>query len=142
MSRQATVLVSDELTSTLTGKLHLLGIYTGDIVISANPTPVAQLIFLFIMESDPDDPFMAIELRVELPGGAATGLRVPVESFLLSDSDKIRWSLRFPVLLQNAMLQPGKINAIVIHDKGRIVTAAPSVIFRPPVPTPPPQSTH
>jgi hypothetical protein len=142
MSRQATVLVSDELTSTLTGKLHILGVYTGDIVIPVNPTPVAQLIFLFVIESDPDDPFKKIELRVELPGGAATEFQVPVDSFVLSTSDKTRWSLRFPLLFQNALLQPGNIKAIVIHDKGEIVTAAPSVILRSPLPTPQSQSTH
>src|SRR5437867_2225769 len=82
MSRQATVIVSDELTSSLTGKLHILGAYTGDIIIAADPTSVGQLVFLFIMESDPDDPFKKIELRVELPGGSSTGIQIPVQLFM------------------------------------------------------------
>ncbi|SRR6266851_3317496 len=139
MSRQATVIVSDEMTSSLTGKLHILGAYTGDIVIAADPTFVGQLVFLFIMESDPDDPFKKVELRVELPGGSTAGIQVPVQMFMPSPSDQIRWTLRYPLLFQNAALRPGPITAKVIHDKGEILAAAPFIILRAPLP---PQPMH
>jgi hypothetical protein len=60
------------------GKAHLQGIYTGDIFINSDPSFVGQLIFLFIVETDSEDPFHTLTLEVTIPGNAPVSLNVPV----------------------------------------------------------------
>ena len=69
MSRLASVITADDATYTLAGKLNVTGIYTTDIYIPQDPTVGAQLVFLFVVETDPDDLFEHLHLRVEMPGG-------------------------------------------------------------------------
>jgi hypothetical protein len=132
MSRQATLVVADDASYTLTGKINLSGIYPTDINIPRNPTFAGQLVFMFVIETEPNDPYRQISLRVELPGGDSRQLELQVGTFKDGESDKIRWCLKFPLLFQNPVLRPGPIAASVIHDKGIILTVAPSLVLRPP----------
>jgi hypothetical protein len=130
--RQATVLVADEWTTTLSGKFTLSGVYGTDIHISHDPYFANQLVFAFIIETAPDDPYQAIQLSVTLPGGDHRRVDLPLARFVAGESDKIRWCLKFPLLFASAILRPGSIEAKVIHEKGEILTATPSIVLREP----------
>ena len=85
--RQATVLVADDLSYSLNGKMNVAGIYTVDIFI---PTPkfyVNQFVFLFSIDSDPDDPYQKAILSVTLPSGDKRVLELPLWSFQLTISE-------------------------------------------------------
>lgn len=140
-SRQATVLVSDELTYSLNGKLNLFGVYTGDISIVQNPTIGVQLIFLFIIETSPDDLYRSLHLNVTLPGGDARDFDLAMPNLAASISDKARWCLKYPLLFANPILFPGPIVASVTHEKGRLLVSGPTIVLSP-VPEPKPHDAH
>jgi hypothetical protein len=126
------IIVSDDLTRGITGKMNILGAYTSDIGISVDPTHISQLVFVFIIETSPDDPYKRLEVRVELPGGSAAGMQISLDTLILSPGDKRRWTLRYPLLFPFPVLRPGPIEAKVIHEKGEISTAAPVIILNAP----------
>jgi hypothetical protein len=139
--RTATVITADEATLTVSGKLNIIGIYTADINIPIDPYIVGQLVFVFVVETDPDNRFEKLELRIDLPGGDFRRLPVNLGAMRDGESDKIRWSLKFPLLFQNAVLKPGPIVASVIHENGVIHATAPVIVHIPLqalVPGPPP----
>jgi hypothetical protein len=138
--RQATVIVCDDVTFALNGKMNIQGVYTTDIGIPFEPYATSQLLFVFLIETSPDDPYRTLELSVELPGGQNTRLPIVVPTLRPSAGDQIRWSLKYPLLLPSPLLRAGPIVAKVIHEQGEISTAAPFIVLRPPV-TPPASSS-
>lgn len=130
MSRQATVVVADDALYSLSGKLNLSGVYGTDISIPFDPTHAAQLIFCFIIEAEPDDPYQQIVVRVELPGGDSRQMQLAMHTFVSGEADKIRWCVKYPLLFQAPALKPGPILASVLHEKGIIITAAPFIVLR------------
>jgi hypothetical protein len=133
--RHAALLTADEATLSVSGKLNVFGIYPTDIAIPADPTTVRQLVFVFVVETDPNDLFERLEFDVVLPGGDRRHLAVSLHTMFDGQADKIRWSLKYPLLFQNAILKPGPIRAIVTHDKGTITPAAPVIVLGVPSPT-------
>jgi hypothetical protein len=133
MSRQATVIVADDATYSLSGKLNIIGAYATDITIPNIPTVATQLVFVFIVETEPDDPYKHLAVRVELPSGDARQLQLPLHTFVSGEADKIRWCVKYPMLFQAPILTPGPIVTSAIHENGMILTAAPVIIFRPPI---------
>jgi hypothetical protein len=129
--RQASVMVADELTFSLNGKFNVFGVYTTAIHIPADPSHTTQLIFLFIIETSPDDPYQMLSLHVQLPGGDSRFLSLSIPNLRpgLADQQQ-RWCLKYPLLFQNPILRPGPIEAKVIHEKGEILTAAPFIILQ------------
>ena len=111
MSRQASVMTADEALLSVSGKLNVIGIYTTDIHITTDPTIANQLVFVFQIETEPNDLFQQITLRVELPGGDSRQQMLTLQTFRDGLADKIRWSLKFPLLFQNPILKPGPIIA-------------------------------
>jgi hypothetical protein len=126
--RQASVLVSDDFTQTLSGKFNLFGAYTTDIRIPFEPYIGNQLVFLFLVETSPDDPFKSLELHVVLPGGDSRHQPLALEKFTPGMADQRRWSLKYPLLFASPILNTGPIEATVIHEKGTISTAAPFIV--------------
>jgi hypothetical protein len=126
-TRQASVFVADDFTYSLNGKFNLFGVYTADIAIVADPSVANQLVFLFEIETPPDEPFESLELSVTLPGGDTRRLPLPLENFRPTSSDKIRWNLKYPLLFPTPTLRPGPIEAKVIHEKGEISVVAPVI---------------
>jgi hypothetical protein len=131
MSRQAVVIAADEALISVSGKLNVLGIYATDINIPTDPMVVGQLVFLFVVETNPDEPFQKLELRIDLPSGDFRQLPVNLSTLRDGQADKVRWSLKFPVLFQNAILKPGPIVATVIHEGGMLLPAAPYIVYKP-----------
>jgi hypothetical protein len=130
MSRQATLVTADEATISLSGKMNIFGVYSTDITIPTETTVVTQLVFVFLVETDPDDIYQKLELRVDLPSGDFRHLPVNLTNLKATHADTIRWSLKYPLLFQNAILKPGPITAAVIHEKGIIYPASPFVVLR------------
>jgi hypothetical protein len=122
--RQATVLVCDEILISLTGKFNLLGNYTGDITIQTDPTAVAQLIFYFIIETDVSDLYRSLSVQVTLPESAPITQVVPL-LVIAPQPNRSRWTTRYPLLIRNPSLRPGRIEAKVIHDTGEMILNAP-----------------
>jgi hypothetical protein len=131
--RQATVVIADDLLWSLNGKFTMLGIYTGDISIPADPSGAPQLVFLFIFETDVSDPFQSVTLHLELPGRSPVLVPLPVPFPQVSqDPARTRWTVRWPCLVPNVVLHPGKITAKVIHERGELIAATPWVVLMPP----------
>jgi hypothetical protein len=130
-ARQATVLVADEMTYSLSGKFNVFGVYTTDINIPSDPSFTTQLVFLFIIETSPDDPYQKVELLVQLPGGESRHLPLTISNLRLGAADQRRWCLKYPLLFNSPILRPGPIEAKVIHERGEISTAAPFILLNP-----------
>ncbi len=125
--RQASVLIADEVTYSLNGKMNVFGIYTGDIVIPVATAIVSQLIFVFIVETEPTDPIKELQLQAVLPSGQTAHTIIPVNTLINSLSDEIRWNIRVPLVFNSPILTPGAIIAKVIHERGEIVAIAPVI---------------
>ncbi|MGA2312861.1 MAG: hypothetical protein ABSF87_10915 [Xanthobacteraceae bacterium] len=136
MTRQASLITADDSTFSISGKLNVIGIYATDITIPTDPMIASQLVFLFIVEADPSDPYQKLDLRIDLPSGDFRQVPVNLTTLRAGEADKIRWSLKFPLLFQNAILKPGPIVATAIHEKGVLQPAAPVIVLRPPFPGP------
>src|SRR5262249_15936955 len=134
MARQANVLVCDELYVTLTGKLTAMGIYTGDIIVPAPGVVVPHLIFLFLVETTSDDLFESIMLEATLPDHHPVRSSIPVPQFVFSEG-RTRWGAKYPLLVQQPRLFPGRIIAKLIHDKREIIAFAQWIAI-PPQPSP------
>jgi hypothetical protein len=128
--RHATLITADDVNFSVTGKMNISGVYTTDINIMNDPMFVGQLVFLFVIETEPSDPFQKLELRVDLPGGDFRQLPLNIANFRMTHGDSIRWSLRYPMLFQSPILRPGPIMASVVHDQGVLFPAAPFIILR------------
>jgi len=135
--RHASVVVCDDLTYSLNGKMNAVGIYTGDIIIPASPAMLNQLIFLFIIETEPSDPFKSLILHVSLPNGQSHQIPVVMETLVPAISDQTRWTLRWPLAFYGPFLTPGPIVAKILHEGGEIIAAAPIItIASPHIPSP------
>ena len=130
--RQASVIAADEATYSVSGKINIFGIYVTDLSIPTDPTFASQLVFIFFIETEPDDPFQKLELHVELPGGDMRHVPLFIPNLRPGMADSIRWSLKYPLFFQNPILRPGAVIATVIHEKGILSPAAPYIVLREP----------
>jgi hypothetical protein len=127
--RYASVLICDEILFSLTGKTNLLGAYVTDIAIPANPTLVNQLIFYFTIETDIQDLFTSLTLHVTLPGSAPVIQSIPVIQIGPAEPSRQRWTMRWPLMLPQVLLRPGRIEAKVIHEKGELIAGTPWIVL-------------
>jgi hypothetical protein len=119
IERKAIAFACDEVSWTITGKITISGIYTGDISLPQLELRVAQIVFFFIMETDVADPFQTITLRVTLPGIAPEFLPVPIFPTVHNEGRQ-RVVIRQPFLISNPTLRPGRIVMSLIHERGEI----------------------
>jgi hypothetical protein len=124
MDRQASVLVSDDFYISLLGKFVVQGVYTADIIIPVEQIVVPQLIFLFQIGTNVDDLFEKLEVRVTLPDQPPRTMDIQIGPFTPVPG-RTRWLLHWPLLIQQAVLRPGRIEAKVVHERGEILTSAP-----------------
>jgi hypothetical protein len=129
--RHGIVLVSDDLLISFSGKITVIGVYTGDIIIFSDPSTTLQLMFLFIIECPLTDPFRSITLEVSLPGDTEPRrMLVPVMPPPVSPPPgRTRWTLRLPFALTNINLRAGQIRTKVLHEKGEIDLGGPWVVL-------------
>jgi hypothetical protein len=135
--RQASVFVADDWTTSIGGKTSISGVYATDIYIPMEPYFAVQLVFVFLIETDPNDPFQTLVLQVKLPGGEPKSMALPLHTFRDGVSDQVKWCLKYPLLYPTPVLRPGQIEAKVIHERGEIIcSAAPFIVLRPPAGAP------
>jgi hypothetical protein len=130
IERQATLIVADDMYTSMSGKQTLQGIYTADINIPSNPSIAPQLVFYFIVETDINDPFQSVALEITFPDEPtqriAVSLTIPPVL-----PDRTRTSFRVSALVPFPKLKPGHIIAKVIHEKGEILVMAPWISVMP-----------
>jgi hypothetical protein len=124
MDRQVNVLLADEMTASLVGKITLTGIYTSDIFIPVDPFIVPQLVFLFSFETDFDHQFQSVQVQITLPGNPPAIFSAPTVPVSRVPEGHTRLVIRHPFLVQQAILRPGHITAKVIHAEGEIEIAS------------------
>ena len=117
IARTASVIVCDDILFGLTGKAFLQGVYVSDITIHGNALAVPQLVFYFTIETSKEKPFKKITLKVVPFGTAPTQLDIPIELvFQSTNPARPKMVVRAPVLVQQIMLRPGKIETTVITE--------------------------
>lgn len=131
MTRQASLLVADEILFNLHGKAVLQGIYTGDLVIAANPSPLAQLIFFFLAETDAANPFKSLSAQVTFPESEPVTSQIPIQWPITFPTERTKIFVRFPMLISGPVLRPGRILAKLIHESGEIAVSGPRIIPAP-----------
>jgi hypothetical protein len=122
--RSAVLLAADEVLYTLNGKIHLQGVYTGNIFINFTPSYIAQLVLMFIVETDSHEPFQSLTLEATLPGGGPVRTTVPLVGGMGIPGGRI--TIKYPLLISQALM-PGRIEAKVIHEHGEIWVNAPHI---------------
>jgi hypothetical protein len=137
--RTASVFVCDDVLVSLNGKFNILGMYTGDTAIFAEHP--FQLVFVFQIECDLDDPYRSLTLQVLMPGEEQPRQMPVTFATPIVAEGRSRWALRYPFLVQTARLQPGRIEAKVIHDKGEIIAGYHWVVMTS-LPSLNPPTTH
>ncbi|PPQ17933.1 hypothetical protein CV770_18370 [Bradyrhizobium sp. AC87j1] len=116
-SRTASVIVCDDALFGLTGKAFLNGVYTTDIMIPGELLMVQQLVFYFTVETPKAKPFKSVTLRVSPPGSVPSQVEVPLASLQAAQNpNRPSMILRGPLLIQQLVLRPGKIEAKVITE--------------------------
>jgi hypothetical protein len=137
-SWKASMLVCDDVLVSLSGKFNLLGMYTSDLGVPADPTMANQLVFFFIVEGDLEDRPGSIVLEVTFPGGDTrqTELSAPLSPGP-PPPDRKKWYVRAPFLVQNVALRPGRIEGKLKHDGAELAVQGPWISLTPrPSPTP------
>ena len=122
IERRASVLVCDEMMYSLTGKVTLAGIYIQDIVIPGPALQMNQLVFFFTVETPKEEPFRSLTYKVQLPGSPPVLQPTPIIVHNIGATDPRRKKITFrqPLLIQQPVLLPGRIEASVIHENGEI----------------------
>jgi hypothetical protein len=117
ISRTASVLVCDEILFALNGKAFLQGVYTGDITIPGSELALPQLVFYFSAETSKEQPFKKLTLKVVLPEMPPALFEIEIESTPQAiNPDRPKMRLRAPLLIQQVILRPGKIETSVITE--------------------------
>jgi hypothetical protein len=116
--RTASVLVCDEVLFNITGKAFLQGVYPIDITIPGNELSLGQLVFYFSIETDRKNPIKTLALKVVPPGEKPSQLEVSLATVPPPsvNPDRPRMMLRAPLLVQQMVLRPGKIETKVITE--------------------------
>ncbi len=130
--RNAMALVCDDFRVEITGKYIIVGMYSGNIAIPAEPFRVNQLAFVFLIESDVSDPMSSLAIEVTLPGEPTQHMKVPLPTELRPEplEGSTRWIHRVPMVINNPSLRVGPTVAKVIHDKGEIRVGGIPIIVK------------
>jgi hypothetical protein len=119
IERSASVFACDEVLYSLSGKITVSGMYTGDIIVPGENTVLNQLIFFFTAITPAHDPFRLLRIRVIIPGNFPVESNVPISvSTMGINSRRTQLVYRYPVLAQQPIARPGLIETTVIHERG------------------------
>ncbi|MGJ4996219.1 hypothetical protein ACQR0Z_17455 [Bradyrhizobium sp. HKCCYLS3077] len=104
----------------MTGKAYLNGVYLTDININSDELKLAQLVFFFSVSTKLEYPFKQLTLRVVLPGSSPADFEVPLSPPPTVSSGRTTLIVKAPMLLQQPILRPGKIETKVITESEEI----------------------
>jgi hypothetical protein len=121
----ATVSICDDIRMEINGKLILIGMYTGNIIISTDNVAVPQMVFLFYVDCKVDEVPRVLEFEATLPGGEPQTSRVDITEPPHFKPEHTRWYLRHAITLGMPHLSAGKIKARVRLDDKEIELTTP-----------------
>lgn len=117
---KAMMFVCDDMSFSITGKINISGMFTSDVIIPSSPTLVPQMVFLFAIELPIENGYTPVALEILLPNEPEPRrLSLPSQNILFVP-ERNRRSIKFPYLIQNAMLHCGKIEGSVVCDERTI----------------------
>lgn len=122
--RTVSLIVCDDVRQEINGKLILIGVYTGDIVVSALPVTLTQLHFFIEIRMDSGDILRFAKVEIRVPGHEPYLVEIPEGQVSLPpsveglDDPKVIWRAGFPIV-PFPLLQEGWITVWVTHDRGR-----------------------
>lgn len=134
--RTAYVLVCDDATWSLTGKMNLFGVYGNDIMIPHTEMAINQMVFYFDIQTGADDPFQQLSIQIEFPGDPALQQAIAIENpSSPRPTGRTKITYKVPFMVQQRILRPGKINTHVIHERGKIDAGGVWVVHPPIAPS-------
>ena len=140
MTATATLLVCDDLRMEVTNKMLIVGGYTGDITINAEPFSVNTLHFMFQIDVPVADNPRTIVAEVTLPNDEPRQSSAELAPNLVVPEGRKRWVFRQLVTFYRHNLRPGKISARVIVNDQEIDVPAPWIVLQPDI-TPDPNAS-
>jgi hypothetical protein len=115
MPRNVTLLVCDDIRVEGNGKLIVIGLYPGNVIVPTPDYVCSQLLFLFNIDTDIKDRPAIVELSIALPGEEpVTGTIQMVHGEV--QPEYTRWHIRQVLAISNSPLRPGKIVATATLD--------------------------
>jgi hypothetical protein len=126
---QATMLVCDDTRLEITGKGILIGLYVTDMAIPVPSFQTAQLQFFLIFECTLDERPKSLTFEVTLPNQKPVTWFIPIVQDIKFPEGRDRLVLRQPFQLLNPVLEPGRINARIIHEGGEIELRGPWIVL-------------
>lgn len=134
MARQAAVLPCQDIRLEYDGKFTIVGLFTSNIAIPVAPSLVPQIAFLLILDGDLPERLKSLAIELHFPGAAAPSkMDVPLDTLRHTEplEGQRRWRFQFPMVVGNAVLNPGRIVCKIIHDQGEIETGAGWIVTTP-----------
>jgi hypothetical protein len=110
------VTVCDDIRLEANGKLILIGVYTGNIVIPADDYVTPQISFFFHIDIPRDTHPTKVMCEIGLPGGSPPQRGEIAIAQPAFKEGHTRWVMRHVLGFRNAPLIPGKIEARVYID--------------------------
>lgn len=109
----------------ITGKLLIIGVYTGSIIIEDDSFAPAQLQFLLNVDCPREEVPQRVVFEIQLPGDTPPHRAEIDVSPVTFEEGHTRWIMRHAVAFRNPMLLPGKIEArVFLDDKAYPAVAA------------------
>jgi hypothetical protein len=125
--RSATLLACDDIRIEANGKLIIIGVYTGNIVLLAPEMPGTNLTFMFNLDVPIDEVPKNVAFEVVLPGEEPDRHALEITGPKL-EPHHTRWCLKQVVVAAGKTLRPGRIDAKVVCDGEEIRVSAPWIV--------------
>jgi hypothetical protein len=112
--------VCDDVAFSITGKINVTGIFTNDIIIPFNPTPLPQVSFLFAIDFPLEKGYAPVAIEIQLPKEPDPRIIPLPKQDIVFLPGRTRRSAKIPYLLQNAVVHCGKIEAHIVCEEHRV----------------------
>jgi hypothetical protein len=116
MSTNASLIICDDVRVEFNGKVIMIGVYTGDMLIPAEPFIASQLYFFFYIDTPIDESPNKVTLEVTMPQQDASRWEFPIPE-ITSQPGRTKFVFKQPVSLLNPILHCGRIAARVLLDE-------------------------
>ena len=123
----ATLLVCDDIRIEANGKLIIIGVYTGNILILSPEMPGTNLTFMFSLDVPIGEIPRSVAFEVVLPGEKPDRHSLEITDPKL-EPHHTRWYLKQVVVAGGKTLRLGRIDAKVVCDGEEILVSAPWIV--------------
>jgi hypothetical protein len=134
MTANATLLVCDDVRFETGGKLLVIGAYSGDIAIPADPSQVSQLVFVISVDIPIDETPSSITTEIQLPGAEPS---ISTNNLIRPEAGEGRSTFMYRQIMgvKDPILKPGRIYAKVSFGEREIEMATPWIVMASAPPT-------